>query len=82
MRSKIGHYMIVDGFVQMCDEVGRLTGKEVALNGEDPAKVAGRLTREAWTKRSMESNFNRRRWCTGRLASLSSLALYRRRHWI
>jgi hypothetical protein len=48
---EIGYYMIVDGFVQMCDEVGKLIGKKVALNGEDPRKVAGR--------RARESNFDR-----------------------
>jgi hypothetical protein len=27
-------YYTMDGFVQMCDEAGRLMGKKVALNGD------------------------------------------------
>jgi len=56
---EIGYYTVEDGFVQMCKEDGRPIGKRVALNGENPERVAGRLTREAWMKRARESTFNR-----------------------
>jgi len=43
----------------MCTEAGKPIGKKVALAGDDPARIAGRLTREAWAKRPKESSFNR-----------------------
>ena len=56
---EIGHYKVENGFVVMCDENGRLTGKKCQLIGEDAHAVAGRLLREAWLKRADESDFNR-----------------------
>jgi hypothetical protein len=56
---EIGHYKVENGFVLMCDENGRLTGKKRQLIGEDAHAVAGRLLREAWLKRASESDFNR-----------------------
>jgi hypothetical protein len=35
--------------VQLCSE-GKPIGRKVALNGDDPARIAARLTREAWAK--------------------------------
>jgi hypothetical protein len=44
----------------MCNADGRPTGKKVRLGpGDDAHKIAGRLTREAWLKRTPESDFNR-----------------------
>jgi hypothetical protein len=57
---EIGYYTVADGLLQMCDETGKPKGKNVKLEREDnPAKVAGRLTKEAWMKRARESTFNR-----------------------
>jgi hypothetical protein len=57
---EIGHYTVTDGLLQIVDEMGKPKGKKVKLEREDnPAKVAGRLTKEAWMKRARESNFNR-----------------------
>jgi hypothetical protein len=56
---EIGYYRVENGFVLMCDENGRLTGRKERLIGEDAQKVAGRLLREAWLKRASESDFNR-----------------------
>jgi TolB-like protein len=56
---EIGHYKVEDGFVVMCDENGRATGKKFQLIGEDAQRVAGRLLRDAWSKRETESDFNR-----------------------
>jgi hypothetical protein len=56
---EIGFYRVENGFVLMCDENGRLTGRKERLIGEDAQKVAGRLLREAWLKRADTSDFNR-----------------------
>jgi hypothetical protein len=56
---EIGYYKVENGFVVMCDENGRATGRKERLIGEDAQKVAGRLLREAWSKRATESDFNR-----------------------
>jgi hypothetical protein len=58
---ELGFYMVEDGFVNMCDEDGNLTGKNAKLaKGDDPKVVAGRLTKEAyWSKRANQSTFNR-----------------------
>jgi hypothetical protein len=52
---EIGYYTVEDGFVQMCKEDGKPIGKKV----DDAARIAGRLTKEAWMRRSRESTFNR-----------------------
>jgi hypothetical protein len=39
-------------------EAGKPIGRKVALNGDDLARMAARLTREAWAK-TKERNFNR-----------------------
>jgi hypothetical protein len=58
---EIGFYQVENGMVLMCTEEGKPTGKKVRLGpGDDPEKVAGRLTREAWLRRGGESDFNRR----------------------
>ena len=57
--GEIGFYFIEDGVLQMCTEAGKPIGKKVALAGDDPARIAGRLTREACAKRPKESSFNR-----------------------
>jgi hypothetical protein len=54
---EIGHYKVENGFVIMCNEDGRPTGKKCQLIGEDAHAVAGRLLREAWAKGT--SDFNR-----------------------
>jgi hypothetical protein len=65
---EIGYYKVENGFVLMCDENGRATGKKCQLIGEDAHRVAGRLLRETWAKRTGTSDFNRplvypeRRW--------------------
>jgi hypothetical protein len=57
---ELGHYMVADGFVVMCDDTRKLTGKKVKLNPGDDAKVvAGRATKEAWSKRMRNREFNR-----------------------
>jgi hypothetical protein len=56
---EIAYYTVADGFVVMCSEDGKPTGKKERLIGEDAQKVAGRLLREAWLKRASESDFNR-----------------------
>ena len=56
--GEIGFYFIEHGVLQMCTEAGKPMGKKVALAG-DAARIAGRLTREAWAKRPKESSFNR-----------------------
>jgi hypothetical protein len=56
---EIGHYKVENGFVILCNEEGRPTGKKCQLIGEDAHRVAGRLLREAWSKRATESDFNR-----------------------
>src|SRR6516162_10105081 len=48
--GEIGFYFIEHGVLQMCTEAGKPMGKKVALAG-DAARIAGRLTREAWAKR-------------------------------
>jgi hypothetical protein len=59
-RCEIGFYKIEKDMVVMCDEAGRSTGKRLALApGDDPDRVAKRLTRESWLKRGGESDFNR-----------------------
>jgi hypothetical protein len=55
----ISHYSVADGFVVMCDENGKPTGKKERLIGEDADRVAARLTKEAWLKRVTDSDFNR-----------------------
>ena len=57
--GEIGFYFIEHGVLQMCTEAGKPIGKKVALAGDDPARIAGRLTREACAKRPKESSFNR-----------------------
>ena len=47
---EIGHYKVEDGFVIMCSEDGRATGKKCQLIGEDAHAVAGRLLREAGSR--------------------------------
>ena len=56
---EIGFYQIIDGVVVMCSEDGKPTGAKERLIGEDAQRVAGRLLREAWSKRETESDFNR-----------------------
>jgi len=34
---------VTDGFVQLCSEAGKPIGRKVALNGDDPARIAARL---------------------------------------
>jgi hypothetical protein len=59
-RCEIGFYKIEKGVVVMCDEDGHSTGKRLALGpGDDPDRVAKRLTREQWLRRGGESDFNR-----------------------
>ncbi len=49
---EMGHYAVVDGVLILCDKHGR-PGKSYPLGPEDDAhKVAGRLTREAWLRRT------------------------------
>jgi hypothetical protein len=57
-RVAIGFYQVINGMAVMCTEDGRPTGKRLAA-GDDPDKVAKRLTREAWLRRGGESDFNR-----------------------
>jgi hypothetical protein len=54
-----GYYMVENGFVQMCTEAGKPIGKKVPLDGDDPARIAGRLTREAFAKQPRANSFNR-----------------------
>jgi hypothetical protein len=54
-----GYYTVADGFVQMCSESGKPIGQKVRLDGDDPARIAGRLTREAYAKQPRASSFNR-----------------------
>ena len=59
-RLKSAFYKIENGFVVMCDEAGRSTGKRLALGpGDDAHRIAGRLTREARLKRIGDGDFNR-----------------------
>jgi hypothetical protein len=55
----VGHYFVENATVFMCDERGRLTGDKERLIGEDAQRVAGRLLRSAFLKRTTESDFNR-----------------------
>lgn len=43
--------------MQLCSE-GKPIGRKVALNGDDPARIAARLTRDVWAK-TKQRNFNR-----------------------
>jgi hypothetical protein len=44
----------------MCDEDGRPVGKPYRLNdGDEPHRIAGRLTKERWLKASGSFDFNR-----------------------
>jgi hypothetical protein len=53
-------YIVVDDMVKLCDEHGRLTGKNCKLEpGDDAKRVASRLGRQAWSARGGESDFNR-----------------------
>jgi hypothetical protein len=56
---EIGHYKVENGFVIMCNEDGRPTGKKCRLIGEEAHQAAARLLREAWSRRTTESDFNR-----------------------
>ena len=58
-QVECGHYFVEDGWLQMCSESGKPIGKRIEIKGVDPARIAGRLTREAWAKRTKESSFNR-----------------------
>jgi hypothetical protein len=58
--GEIGYYEVLDGVLQMHSEDGKPTGKKFKLApDDDPKTVAERLTREAWSRRATESNFNR-----------------------
>jgi hypothetical protein len=52
-----GFYSVADGVVTMCDQDGRPNGKTWLLGpGDDPHKIAGRLTRAAWAGRTRDFN--------------------------
>jgi hypothetical protein len=55
-----GFYSVSDGTVTMHDETGKPTGKEYMLgHGDDPHRIAQRLTREAWLKTRGTTDFDR-----------------------
>jgi hypothetical protein len=57
---EIGHYKVENGFVLMCSEDGKPTGRRLALNsGDNPERVAAKMLREQWLRRGGESDFNR-----------------------
>jgi hypothetical protein len=56
---EIGFYTVENGFVQLCTEAGKPIGAKVKLDGDDPARIAGRLTREAFAKQPRGSSFSR-----------------------
>lgn len=52
-----GYYSVADGVLTMHDESGKPTGKEHRLGpGDDARQVAGRLTKEAWSKATPDFN--------------------------
>jgi hypothetical protein len=56
-----GFYSVADGVLTMHDESGKPTGQRQQLGpGDDPHRIAGRLTRAAWISAIGEGNFNRR----------------------
>jgi hypothetical protein len=59
-RCEIGFYKVEKNMVVMTDAEGRPTGKRLALGpGDDPERIARRLMRESWLKRSRDGDFNR-----------------------
>jgi hypothetical protein len=57
-HCQVGFYKVEKGMVVMCDADGRSTGGRLALNGDDPERIARRLLRDRWLK-SDQTNFNR-----------------------
>jgi hypothetical protein len=54
------HYFVADGVVTLCDEAGKSTKLTAPVaEGEDPARIAGRMARQRWAM-SNGGNFNRR----------------------
>jgi len=59
--GEIGFYFIENGVLRMCSESGKPNGvTHKLLQGDDPNRVARRLTRDAWRQRTKaDSRFNR-----------------------
>jgi len=45
--------------VQLCSEAGKPIGRKVALNGDDPARIAARLPNPRSVGEDEATNFNR-----------------------
>jgi hypothetical protein len=58
-RQRIGAKTNLRAFVQMHIEPGKPIGGKVALNGDDAARIAARLTREALAKQMKKRSFSR-----------------------